>query len=1300
MFSCFFISPPKNILPIPTSFVSLHFIIIQMKNRILIILMLLVILPVWAQPEYQTQGVGTMVAFTENLGQWDSRVNYEAQLHDAALFLEPGALTVALREHFPHPAGTEIPKMGDERGGVHCHAYRIHFTGANSALPMGYDRMPGYSNYFLGDDPSRWRSKVGSFAYVRYDELYPGISLELYGGRKALKYNFIIEPGADASQIAIEYEGVDDVKVSNKTGNLIVKTSVRDVMESKPYVYQVYGAGEQVEIQSRWRVEKGKDKKWRVWIEVGDYNHTKQLVIDPVLIFSTYTGSTADNWGTTATFDSEKNAYTAGLVFGTGYPTSLGAYMESFGGIADVGIFKFDTLGQNRLFATYLGGSSTDMPHSLFVNSFDELLVFGTTGSLNFPSTPGAYQTQHHGGDSLNYESAPNLSFRNGSDMFVSRLSADGSQLQASTYIGGSGNDGLNYWSHFGSNYGIIMGGNDSLYYNYGDGARGEIITDNLNNVYIGSTTMSSDFPTTPGCVQSVFGGIPGPAGGRQDGVVLKLDYNLRNLLWSTFLGGSSNDAVYSIDVDSSYNLLVCGGTCSNDFPVTAGAWQRLYGGGNTDGFVCKISAAGDRLMASSYIGKGLYDQIYFVRTGRHDEVFLFGQTEPMGSTNFIINAGYSVYNSGMLLMRMTPDLDSVVWSTLFGTPGRINLSPTAFAADICNRVYAAGWGRDFVNYNGVQWHTLGTTGMETSPGAWSDSTDGQDFYIISLDEQASHLDYATFFGELHQNGQYYGGGDHVDGGTSRFDRQGTLYQSVCASCSGTQGFPTTAGAWSASNNASNCNNALFRFNVTSDFPVAEFIPPVSGCAPYTIHFQNIGRGSSFLWDFGDGTTSTERNPSHTYSEGGVYTVTLVALLPGGCSEADTQRHQLHVIGNGTSISESDIACSGSQIQIGVQPQIGATYEWLTSGVSDSTIANPWVSEAGTYLLRVSTAGCSEVDTFNVDAYTLIDLWQPIAISCHDSSDGGAFFRLGPGIDPDSVTFTFWPLADSTFDGQTYRFHGLSTGDYHVSVTGYGCTYEQDFTIENPLGPDYQKEVSPILCSDSCSGWIQIRYNLSALPEIPQLDTLISGLCEGTYITRLISVGCPLIDTTVIYRNHQIDSLRVWADSYRINLSESVQLHADLPHGSGNISYRWTPAIDLDRPDIANPTATPTDTFVCYTVTVTTPDGCTATDSVCIHCDEIHCGAPDYVIPNAFTPNDDGVNDVVDFSSPLLTEIHVAVFNRWGECVFSSDDLTHCRWDGTYRNERCMPGVYTYTCRIRCMSNTESEFKGNITLIR
>ena len=842
------------------------------------------------------------------------------------------------------------------------------------------------------------------------------------------------------------------------------------------------------------------------------------------------------------------------------------------------------------------------------------------------------------------------------------------------------------------------MEGNDSLYYNYGDGARGEIITDNLNNVYIGSTTFSIDFPVTAGCLQSRLNGV-------QDGVVFKLDHNLRTLLWSTYLGGTADEAVYSIDVDSAYNLLVCGGTTSGDFPVTDGSYQTTYGGGSADGFVCKISYDGRTLMHSSFFGKGNYDQLYFVRAGRHDEVFLFGQAKNTG-TSLIHNAGYSIPNSGMLLARLSPDLSTLRWSTVFGTTGRVNLSPTAFAADICNRVYASGWGRDFKPYSSEGWFSGGTAGMETTPDAYSGVTDGQDFYIISLDADAATLEYATFFGEMHQSGNSYNGADHVDGGTSRFDKLGTLYQSVCASCGGYQGFPVTPGAWSDSNRSAhpyrNCNNAIFRYSVTDDFPVAEFVLPETGCAPYTLQFVNTGRGATFHWDFGDGTTGTDTNPTHTYTEAGLYTVTLIAEIPHGCSLTDTQQHTVQVLSDIHNTHLPEISCNKSLVQIGLPPVLGATYLWTGDPVSDPSVANPWVDTTGTYILTTSAPGCTQIDTFIVFEYTLVDQWQTTACSCHDSADGGITFRLGREINPDSVTVSVTPTHTvgpfHTAGSRTFFTIDSLAPDtaYLVSVSGYGCTYEQEVVLPNPAPPQYTKEFSAALCDDDCTGWISIHYNLSAIPEVTPLDTLIDGLCPGTYVTTLTSLGCPLIDTSVIVRDHSLDSLHAWADRNRIYLGESVRLHAV---GADSATLLWSPAADIDHPDSPHPLATPTDTAVCYTVTATSADGCTLSDTVCIHCTSVICGPPDFVIPNAFTPNGDGLNDRICFNADMLTEFHIAIYNRWGQCVYESDDATQC-WDGTFHNTQALAGVYTYTCRVRCHNGVESDFKGDITLIR
>ncbi len=1253
-----------------------------------LLLLALCCVPAQGRNERDTLGVGTAVRFVENLGQWDPLVRYEAQLHNAALFLQTDGITIVLRTPLTHPsAGGQKPASS--------HVYRMRFAGAIPTQPMGLERQNEYHNYFLGDDPSRWRSKVGLFGAVMYVGLWNGIDLEVYGDQRALKYNFIVAPGADPSQIAIEYVGTDGLSV-NRNGDLVVRTSVRDVVELHPYVFQRVD-GKEREVASHWRV-----KGETVSIELGDYDPSQELIVDPVLIFSTYTGSRSDNWGTTATYDSHKNAYTSGLVFGVDFDTTTGPHVGATSSQPYVAIFKFDSQGHDLLYATYLGGEKSDMPHSMFVNSFDELIVFGTTGSRHFPTTEGAFQRVHGGGSGFNYEGS-DIPYPYGSDIFVSRFSADGTRLMASTYVGGSGNDGLNFRNYYNKyrsdGFYVLMGGNDSLYYNYGDGARGELITDDLNNIYVGSTTMSYDFPTTAGCVQRTNHGL-------QEGVVFKLDHNMRNLLWSTYLGGSGDDAVYSIDVDSAYNLLVCGGTNSRDFPVTDEAFQPSYGGGTADGFVSKLSYHGDRIMTSTFVGKGMYDQLYFVRTGRHDEVFVYGQTHPSTSTQMIYNAGYSVPNSGMLLMRFKPDLSGRVWSTVFGTPNRINLSPTAFAADICNRIYLVGWGRDFVPYNSNTWSdpTIGTKEMQTTPDALYDTTDGQDFYIMSMDADANDIVYATFFGEMHEGSNVRSGADHVDGGTSRFDRLATLYQSVCGSCSGTQRFPTTDSAWCdvnrgvTPNGYANCNNALFRFSVAEDFPVAEFIPPTVGCAPYSVVFQNTGRGSSFLWDFGDGSaTSSLRDPSHTYAAAGQYTVTLIARLENGCSDADTQRHTVYVLGNGFHEYGPDSICNGQSIQIGPRPMLGADYLWTTPGVSDSSVANPWVNASGTYMLRISAQGCHEDDTFTIFALRLVDTVLLTPASCHDFADGRLAIVLNGNLDPDSLNVKIVVggiVVGSERHGDTLVVNGLRGGarvDY--SISGYGCNVDSTLRLANPALSTYQKECRNMLCNDSCTAWIHLWGDF--------IDTTLRDLCPGSYIVDFAdSKGCPLSDTTEVTRSRLLDSLTVSADASEVFLGQSVRLHATLPRPDTSVTFLWEPAAELDNPLSAHPLATPLDTLSCYSVTASSSIGCKVVETVCVQVVNVICGEPDYILPNAFTPNGDGVNDYVEFGSEILSELRVSVFNRWGECVFSGDSPTSCRWDGTYRNTQCLPGVYTYVCHIRCHNGVETDLKGDITLIR
>jgi hypothetical protein len=277
-----------------------------------------------------------------------------------------------------------------------------------------------------------------------------------------------------------------------------------------------------------------------VSFEIGKYNPNEILVIDPEIVFSTYSGSSALNFGYTATYDNLGFLYAGGSVFEPGYPATPGAYDISFNsyasfdfffsgwrqiiyGVSDMAISKYDTSGTKLIYSTYIGGNMSELPHSLVVNEQGELYILGTTGSNNFPVSANAYNKNYNGGTPVYLPNGIFIYYTTGTDMVVTKLSADGTQILASSYLGGSGNDGLN------------MNGN--LTYNYADQLRGEIILSNEGEPIIASSTFSNNYPTKD-AIQNQYSG-------NQDGVITKLKSDLSDIVWSTYYGGTGADAIY-----------------------------------------------------------------------------------------------------------------------------------------------------------------------------------------------------------------------------------------------------------------------------------------------------------------------------------------------------------------------------------------------------------------------------------------------------------------------------------------------------------------------------------------------------------------------------------------------------------------------------------------------------------------------------------------------------------------------------------------------------------------------------------
>ncbi|MFM1932889.1 MAG: hypothetical protein RL226_2192, partial [Bacteroidota bacterium] len=321
--------------------------------------------------------------FTENRGQWEEQVLYKAETGSAVVWGEPDALTFLITENGMPLAKHPMPDTGLWR----AHAYRMHFIDADGTFE-GQRLYPDVANYFIGNDTLRWARNVRHYHRASTKDLYENIDLVVYGNEGRLKYDLVVRPGGNPSQVRIHYEGVEVPTIVD--GKLQIVTSVGQVVEQRPFAYQLNGT-QLEEIPSRFRID-GND----VVFEVDDYDVSRNLIIDPEIIFSSYIGASASNFGFTAANDPDGNLIAGSLIFQAGYPTTLGAIETNFSlvlnGNCDVGVSKFSADGTQLVYSTYLGGSGVEMAHSIVCDDDGNFIVMGTTGSPNFPTTAGAYQ--------------------------------------------------------------------------------------------------------------------------------------------------------------------------------------------------------------------------------------------------------------------------------------------------------------------------------------------------------------------------------------------------------------------------------------------------------------------------------------------------------------------------------------------------------------------------------------------------------------------------------------------------------------------------------------------------------------------------------------------------------------------------------------------------------------------------------------------------------------------------------------------------------------------------------------------
>ncbi len=818
--------------------------------------------------------------------------------------------------------------------------------------------------------------------------------------------------------------------------------------------------------------------------------------------------------------------------------------------------------------------------------------------------------------------------------------------------IGGTAADGVNIADESGPR------GLNSLKRNYGDDARSEVLLDGANNIYLASCTASSDYPTTPGALQRTIGGM-------QDAVVLKLNPNCNAVLFSTYLGGSKNDAAYVLTLGSNNSIYVAGGTASSDLKgiSSTGVVKPTYSAGGSassdpcDGFVVELDNSGSTAIRGTYIGTGNADQIYGIETDKFGFIYVMGTSE---GNMPVINAPYSNAGGKQFIGKLEPDLSRFRYATVFGsTPVSAvpNISPTAFLVDRCENVYVSGWG----GKSNDGFSNGSTRGMPTTPGAIKPNTDasGSDFYFFVLEKNANSQLYGTFFGQEDppigvSNPLTFG--DHVDGGTSRFDRNGVIYQAMCANCFRSVPFLGTPGAWSRQNAAvgenGQCNLGMLKIEMNFSGVQSALRASIDGvpndtvgCVPLKVDFlDTLNKGKLYYWSFGDGAGDTTKGPSnsHVYTNIGTYRVRLIAIDSATCNISDTS--------------------------------------YKTIRVGNNRVNLDFISQ--------KLAPCTNL------SYSFTNTSTP------------TFGGFTPG------TFT-WDFGDNTplvTQGQnppvTHTFAG--PGTYNVKLTINDTTFcnsPEDTLKAVRLSPQVQALFSTpargcvpynAVFANNSLGGLNFSWDFgdgtTSTEDSP--THLYSNV--GTYTVRLRafdSTSCNKVDST----SFTITVSPIPSASFTYNPNPPVEntITNFVNQSTAATSYLWNFA-DGDTSSDTNPQhlfpATST-----YNVCLKASNDAGCSDDTCVSVRSLIKPLVD--VPKAFTPGRFGINGQIRVEGFGIAEMRWAIYNRWGQKVYETNNRK-TGWDGTFKGKIQPMDVYSYTLDVTFSDGSKARKTGDITLLR
>jgi cold shock CspA family protein len=618
--------------------------------------------------------------FIENKGQWHSDVLYLSRMGGLDVWITKYGVNYTFYQIEKNPNAKEAERLPNkfdhemEDATLLGHRVILKFQNHKaSPLPEGIQKQEGYYNYLIGNDPSKHASYVGLYKEAVVKNVYEGIDLRYYFDKGYLRYDFIVQPGADPAQIRFTLEGEE--KEYLKNGALCYTTRFGEVQMQDLYVYQ---QNDKRQVQAKFAQRNG---AWQ--FQFSGYDKTQPLIIDP-LIYSTYIGGSGIDSGLSIAIDNTGNAYVTGGTFSSNYGITPGAFQTAYeGGQSDVFVTKLNNTGKTLLYSTYVGGSGTDIGCSIAIDNYGNAYITGHTQSTNYDISPGVFQTTYGGGLY---------------DVFVTKLNSTGTALIYSTYIGGSNDDYCN-----------------------------SIAIDGSGNAYIAGYTASSDYPITPGAFQTTYGG------GQHDVFGTKLNSTGTALLYSTYVGGAGIDYGLSIAIDNSGYAYITGYTNSFNYPITTGALQTDYVGGISDVFVTQLNSTGTGLIYSTYIGGSDWDMGLGIAIDGSGNAYIIGST---GSIDYDITPGaFQTTHGGdgdVFVTKLNSTGTALIYSTLVGGSGTDR--GMAISIDSFGNAYITG--------------LTGSIDYDITLDAFQTANGGnEDVFVTILNSMGTALIYSTYIG-------------------------------------------------------------------------------------------------------------------------------------------------------------------------------------------------------------------------------------------------------------------------------------------------------------------------------------------------------------------------------------------------------------------------------------------------------------------------------------------------------------------------------------------------------------------------